>query len=63
MFLGNGVVKSHFGMCSPVNLLHIFRTLLPKDTCGGLLLKAEFKVFKNNKERQPMKSANVFYRA
>ena len=24
--------------CSPVNLLHIFRTLFPKDNSGGLLL-------------------------
>ena len=24
--------------CSPVNLLHIFRTLLPKNTSGGLHL-------------------------
>ena len=24
--------------CSPVNLLHIFRTLFPKNTCGCLLL-------------------------
>ena len=24
--------------CSPVNLLHIFRTLFPKNTSGGLLL-------------------------
>ena len=25
--------------CSPVNLLHIFRILFPKNTTGGLLLK------------------------
>ena len=25
--------------CSPVNLLHIFRTPLPKNSSGGLLLK------------------------
>ena len=25
--------------CSPVNLLHIFRTPFPKDTSEGLLLK------------------------
>ena len=24
--------------CSPANLLHIFRTLFPKNTSGGLLL-------------------------
>ena len=29
--------------CSPVNLLHIFRTLLPKNTSGGLLLKFKGK--------------------
>ena len=27
---------------SPVNLLHIFRTLFPKNTSGGLLLNAMF---------------------
>ena len=27
--------------CSPVNLLHIFRTPFPKDTCGGLLLNVD----------------------
>ena len=26
--------------CSPVNLLHVFRTLLPNSTSGGLLLNA-----------------------
>ena len=33
-------LKSHFdmGVRSPVNLLHIFRTPSPKNTCGGLLL-------------------------
>ena len=30
--------------CSPLNLLHIFRTLFPKNTCVGLLL-----YLKNNK--------------
>ena len=29
--------------CSPVNLLHIFRILLPKNTSGGLLLKVKGK--------------------
>ena len=29
--------------CSPVNLLHIFRILLPKSTSGGLLLKVKGK--------------------
>ena len=27
--------------CSPVNLLHIFRTPFPKNTSGGMLLKQE----------------------
>ena len=27
--------------CSPVNLLHIFRTTFPKNTSGGLLLLGE----------------------
>ena len=29
--------------CSPVNLLHIFRIPLPKNTSGGQLLKRHFK--------------------
>ena len=28
--------------CSPVNLLHIFRTSFPRNTCGWLLLKLGF---------------------
>ena len=28
--------------CSPVNLLHIFRTLFPRNTSGGLLLNSPF---------------------
>ena len=33
------LLKSHFGMvCSPVDLLHIFRTSFLKNTSGGLLL-------------------------
>ena len=31
------LLKSHFGMCSPVNLLHIFWTPLYEYTYGGLL--------------------------
>ena len=31
--------------CSPVNLLHIFRTPFPKNTSGGLLLKSNIFVF------------------
>ena len=30
--------KSHWDGCSPVNLLHIFRTTFPKNTSGWLLL-------------------------
>ena len=29
--------------CSPVNMLHIFRTSFPKNTSRGLLLKESFK--------------------
>ena len=29
--------------CSPVNLLHIFRTTFPKNTSGGLLLKKHLR--------------------
>ena len=32
-----GITLQHW--CSPVNLLHIFRTTFPKNTSGGLLLK------------------------
>ena len=30
--------------CSSVNLLHVFKTLFPKNTSGGLLLAFENKV-------------------
>ena len=33
-----GFDKSHQHVCSPVNLLHIFRTPFPKNTPGGLPL-------------------------
>ena len=37
--------------CSPVNLLHIFRTPFPKNTSGGLLLRVAchlaLKIMKN----------------
>ena len=46
MFLGKAVRKicskftgEHPRGISPVNLLHIFRTLFPKNTSGGLLLQ------------------------
>ena len=34
------LLRSHFSMsvCSPVNLLHIFRTTFPKNSSGRLLL-------------------------
>ena len=32
--------------CSPVNLLHIFRTPFPKNTSGGLHLHIRFALFK-----------------
>ena len=35
----NKVARALWHRCSPVNLLHIFRTLFPKNTSGGLLLK------------------------
>ena len=41
-------------VCSPVNLLHLFRTLFPKKTSGGLLLgkkkesSADFRTLTNN---------------
>ena len=31
--------------CSPVNLLHIFRTPFPKNTSAWLLLKSEMRYF------------------
>ena len=36
--------------CSPVKLQHVFRTLFPKYTSGGLLLEETIKVgkFANN---------------
>ena len=36
--------KLRYG-CSPVNLLHIFRTPFPKNTSGGLLLAKSRNVF------------------
>ena len=38
--------------CSPVNLLHIFRTFLPKSTFGGLLLIYVF--LKSSKPETPL---------
>ena len=32
--------------CSPVNLLHIFRTSFYKNTHGGLLLYVDYKHFR-----------------
>ena len=34
--------------CSPVNLLHIFRTPFPRNTSGWLFLKAERKKWEGN---------------
>ena len=34
--------------CSPLNLLHIFRTTFPKNTSGWLLLEVLFQCKKNN---------------
>ena len=34
----NNVAKIRHG-CSPLNLLHIFRTPFPRNTSGGLLLR------------------------
>ena len=36
--------------CSPVNLPHVFKTLFPKNTSGGLLLAFENKVSDWGKE-------------
>ena len=46
--------------CSPVYLLHIFRTPFPKNTSGGLLLIQETKPhLKRNRKRQIRTSATV----
>ena len=34
--------------CSPVNLLHLFRTPFPKNTSGGLFLKNHLNLFEVN---------------
>ena len=39
--------------CSPVNLLHIFRTLFPKANSGLLLLDVQLNGCKS-KKRQPL---------
>ena len=39
------LLKSQLRMCSPVNLLHTFRTPLPKNTSGGLLLSIPTRFF------------------
>ena len=36
--------------CSPVNLLHIFRTPFPKNTSGGLLLWIERLILKSGRK-------------
>ena len=41
--------------CSPVNLLHIFRTRFPKNTSGGLLLK------NLDSEKITKKITDIFY--
>ena len=33
--------------CSPVNALHIFRTVFPKNTSGGLLLEGKTQISKS----------------
>ena len=42
-----GIALRH--ACSPVNLLHIFRTPFPKNTSGGVLLKVMMNWVKNIK--------------
>ena len=37
--------------CSPVNLLHIFRTPFLKNTSGGLLLKSVFRTLSSIYDR------------
>ena len=36
--------------CSPVNLLHVFRTPFPKNTSGGLLLWIERLILKSGRK-------------
>ena len=44
VFLGKGVLKITLRHgCSPVNLLHIFRTPFSKNTSGRLLLKSNLQ--------------------
>ena len=53
VFLGEGVLKIYSKLagehpwhgCSPVNLLHIFRTPFCQNTSGGLLLAIESQIF------------------
>ena len=40
--LGNFIEITLRHGCSPVNLLHIFRTIFPRNTSGWLLLHTEF---------------------
>ena len=44
IYRGTCMLKCHFNKlkhgCSPVNLLHIFKTLFPKNTSRGLLLQS-----------------------
>ena len=46
--------------CSPVNLLHIFRTPFSKNTSGGLLLKDSYKD-KSQKNCLTCKKAIFFF--
>ena len=45
--------------CSPVNLLHIFRTPFPKDTSGGLLLQLKYKKVTNLLSSQNKESLHL----
>ena len=40
--------------CSPINLLHIFRTLFPRNTSARLLLTSKLVVIQNNRNSQKM---------
>ena len=46
--------------CSPVNLLHIFRTLFPKNTSGGLLITSARPYLKKDLLNRIMKKKIIF---
>ena len=48
--------------CSPVNLLHIFKTPFPKNTSGGLLLEINEQIRKFSNKLTNIRTTGLFLR-